>query len=214
MKNFPKDLSKFDAITFHFDGNNNDLDDIAALPMAASIAKSAGLEKKISFFYGNNLSEPSNGQRVKAMRESAAFAEKLGIDTHSYQDGIQKTTNELVKILDSGKKVLAIEGGPMEAIYRAIAQTSPKNRDNITLISHGTWNEVRDVGTRPGGGKPRTWEDLRKDFPQVERIEIRDQNNGSNNNKGFNSFKWNWLDNTKNPVLQEARDKMKNAGAK
>ncbi|MEO1508158.1 MAG: hypothetical protein AAFU84_10960 [Cyanobacteria bacterium J06633_23] len=214
MKNFPKDLSKFDAITFHFDGNNNDLDDIAALPMAASIAKSAGLEKKISFFYGNNLSEPSDGKRVKAMRESAAFAEKLGIDTHSYQDGIQKTTNELVKILDSGKKVLAIEGGPMEAIYRAIAQTSPKNRDNITLISHGTWNEVRDVGTRPGGGKPRTWDDLRRDFPEVERIEIRDQNNGSNNNKGFNSFKWNWLDNTKNPVLQEARDKMKNAGAK
>ncbi|MEO1299027.1 MAG: hypothetical protein AAFW75_25270, partial [Cyanobacteria bacterium J06636_16] len=152
--------SQFDQIIFHFDGNNNDKDDIAALPMAAAITASADQQDKMTFFYGNNLSEPNSNSQVKAMRASAELAEKLGIDAHSYQDGINQTTNKLVKILDSGQKVLAIEGGPMEAIYRALEQTSPKNRGNVTLLSHSSWNENRAAGSRPGGGKPRTWSDL------------------------------------------------------
>lgn len=207
-------IDQFDAITFHFDGNNNDKDDIAALPIAATLAKAVGLEDKITFFYGNNVSESNNTYQVGAMRDSAAFAEKLGIDAYSYQDGIQQTTDELVKILDSGQKVLAIEGGPMEAIYRALEQTSPENRSNVTLLSHSSWNENRAVGTRPGGGKPRTWSDIDADFPEVTQIDIRDQNNGSNNDRGFNSFKWEWLDTTENPVLQEARSLMQNAQGK
>ncbi len=214
MTQFPTDLPDFDVIVFHFDGNNNDLDDIAALPVAALIARSAGLEDKTTFFYGNNLSEPDIDGHVAAMQQSAAFAEKLGIDTHSYQDGIDTTTSELVSILDSGQKVLVLEGGPMEATYRAIEQTTVENRSNITLISHGEWNETRDVGTRPGGGVPRTWTDLRNDFPDVEQLEISNQNNGVNNDRGFNSYKWDWLDDTDNPVLQEARDNMRNAGIK
>lgn len=208
------DLSKFDAIIFHFDGNNNDPDDIAGLPIAATLARAAGIEDKTSFFYSNNLSEPTNNYMATKMRESADFAEKLGIDTHSYQDGIQQTTNELVEILNSGKKVLAIEGGPMEAIYRALAQTSPDNRSNITLLSHSEWNEDRSVGSRPGGGKPRTWQDIRNDFSEVEQIEIEDQNQGAFNDQGFFNVKWNWLDSTDNPVLQEARENMRNANKK
>ena len=214
MTQFPTDLPEFDNIIFHFDGNNNDLDDIAGLPMAALIARSAVLEEKTTFFYGNNLSEPNIDSHVAAMRQSAAFAEKLGIDTHSYQDDIDETTSELVAILDSGQKVLVLEGGPMEATYRAIEQTAAENRGNITLISHGEWNEIRDVGTRPGGGRPRTWSDLRNDFPEIEQLEIRNQNNGVDNDRGFNSYKWDWLDDTNSPVLQEARDNMRNASVK
>ena len=102
------------------------------------------------------------------MRKSAAFAEKLGIDTYDYQANIQNATNELVKILDSGKKVLAIEGGPMEAIYRALERVSPANHGNIVLLSHSGWNENRNLGNRPGGGKPRTWSDLKAGFPRGE----------------------------------------------
>ena len=43
-------LSEFDAITFHFDGNNNDKDDISALPIAAALTNSAGLQNKTTFF--------------------------------------------------------------------------------------------------------------------------------------------------------------------
>ncbi|MEM8502521.1 MAG: hypothetical protein AAF716_05145 [Cyanobacteria bacterium P01_D01_bin.1] len=206
-------ISEFDEVIFHFDGNNNDPDDIAALPMAAAIAKSANLQDKITFFYGNNLSEPNNSNMEKSMRESGAFAKKLGIDAYSYQDGIQATTDKVVKILNSGKQILAIEGGPMEAIYRALERVSPANRANLTLLSHSSWNENRSVGSRPGGGKPRTWSDIRADFPQVTQIDIKDQNGGANS--GFNNPDWKWLDGTSNPVLKEARVKMKNAkGAK
>ena len=199
-------LSQFDEIIFHFDGNNNDRDDIAALPLAAAIAKSAGIQNKTTFFYNNNLSEPSMNSMVRAMQENAVFAEKLGIDTFDYQDSVQKTTAELVKILNSGKKVLAIEGGPMEAIFRAIQQVSPANRKNLTLLSHSSWNENRAEGTRPGGGKPRTWADLSSAFPEITQIEIKDQNGAKN--EGFNNPDWSWLDSTSNPVLQETRDKM------
>lgn len=201
-----------DQIIFHFDGNNNDPDDISALPMAAAIAKAAGLQSKTTFFYGNNLSEPNNPRMVEAMRESGAFAEKLGIDAYSYQDGIEQTTDELVEILNSGQKVLAIEGGPMEAIYRALERTSAANRGNLTLVSHSSWNENRNVGSRPGGGEPRTWSDIRADFSEVTQIDIQDQNGSSN--QGFNNPDWDWLNNTNNPVLEEAREKMLNAGGR
>lgn len=207
-------LSEFGAITFHFDGNNNDKDDIAALPIAAAIAKSAGLEDKITFFYGNNLSEPDVTSQVTAMRESAAFAEKLGIDTYSYQEGIDVTTNKLVEILNYGEKVLAIEGGPMEAINRALEQTDVVNHSNIVLLSHSTWNEDRAEGTNPDGSTPRTWADIQTDFPEVTQIDIADQNGGRNNGSGFFSYEWDWLDKTSNPVLQEARAMMQNAGNK
>lgn len=201
-------IGQFDQIIFHFDGNNNDHDDIAALPIAAAIANSAGIQDKTTFFYSNNLSEPNNSNQVRAMRESAAFAEQLGVETYDYQAGISQATNALVEILNSGEKVLGVEGGPMEAIYRALERVRPENRSNLTLISHSTWNEDRNVGSRPGGGTPRTWDDLRSDFPEVTLIDITDQN------RGFNSDDWTWLDNTNDPVLQEARELMRNANRK
>ena len=209
-------LNSVDQIIFHFDGNNNDADDISALPMSAAIAKSAEIQSKTTFFYGNNISEPNVDRQVADMRKGAAFAERLGIDTYSYQDGIEQTTNELVSILNSGRKILAIEGGPMEAIYRALERTSADNRKNLTLVSHSSWNEDRDVGSRPGGGKPRTWSDIRSNFSEVTQIDIKDQNGlsptGANlADAGFNSTGWNWLDSTDNPVLQEARTNMRNA---
>ena len=208
-------IFQFEQIISHFDGNNNDKDDIAALPIAATLINSMGLQKQSSFFYNNNLGEPNDSSQVEAMRESAAFAEKLGINTYDYQKSTHKTTNKLVKILNSGKKVLAIEGGPMEAIYRGLEKTSPRNRSNITLISHSTWNETRDVASKTGVKEVRTWADIKKDFPEVKLIHIKDQNGADNEgDEGFYSSKWRWLDDTDNPILQEARSLMKNAQGK
>lgn len=208
-------IFQFEQIISHFDGNNNDKDDIAALPIAATLINSMGLQNQSSFFYNNNLGEPNDSSQVEAMRESAAFAEKLGIDTYDYQKSTHKTTNKLVKILNSGKKVLAIEGGPMEAIYRGLEKTSPRNRSNITLISHSTWNETRDVASKTGVKEVRTWADIKKDFPEVKLIHIKDQNGADNEgDEGFYSSKWRWLDDTDNPILKEARSLMKNAQGK
>ncbi len=208
-------MFQFERVISHFDGNNNDKDDIAALPMAAALINAVGLEKQSTFFYNNNIGEPNDPSQVEAMRESAAFAEKLGIDTYDYQASTRKTTNKLVKILNSGKKVLAIEGGPMETIYRGLEKTSPRNRRNITLISHSTWNETRDVASRDNVKQVRTWADIKRDFPEVTTIEIKDQNGADNQgDEGFYSSRWTWLDNTNNPILQEVRRLMNNARGK
>lgn len=205
-------MAQFDHVISHFDGNNNDRDDIAALPIAALITNGAGFQNKSTFFYNNNLGEPSLPMRVEAMRESAAFAEKLGIKTYDYDENSDKATAELIKILNSGKKVLAIEGGPMEAIYRALEQVSPANQKNVTLLSHSSWNEQRDIASREGINNVHTWQDIRNDFPNVTLLEIRDQNGAPSS--GFNNSEWTWLDAASEPLLKEARELMRNAATK
>ncbi|MEL7316578.1 MAG: calcium-binding protein, partial [Cyanobacteria bacterium J06559_3] len=192
-------IGQFDYIVSNFDGNAVDKDDIAALPMAGLLLNSAGLAGKSTIFYNNNLSEPNGAQQTEQMRNSAAFVEaELGIDTYDYQADTEATIDALADILNSGKTVLILEGGPMEATYRALEQVSPANRSNVTQISHGRFNEVTG---------PLTWDDIRRDFPEVTQIEIADQN-GQSDSEGFQSSQWNWLDRSSDPLLQEARDRM------
>lgn len=209
-----------DQIVFHFDGNNNDPDDIAAIAVAALLAKAAGIEDQTTFFYGNNLSEPNGGaSRLKAMDDSGAFAESLGITAHDYQDDILGTTEKLIAILESGEDILLIEGGPMEAVYRAMEAVDPSLHSNLTLLSHSSWNENRSVKTRDTDGvndgsiKARTWSDLKNDFPGATYVDIKDQNDGNNNNKGFNNKGWNWMDASDVPEISAARSVMIPAGS-
>ncbi|MGF1523109.1 MAG: hypothetical protein ACFBSF_12410 [Leptolyngbyaceae cyanobacterium] len=191
-------IGQFDYIVSHFDGDAVDKDDVAALPIVGLLLNSAGLASKSTVFYNNNLSAPGASLQVQQMRNSAAFVETLGIATYDYEANATAATDALVAILNSGKKVLILEGGPMEATYQALAQVSPANRANITQISHGLFNEVTG---------PLTWEDIQNDFPEVTQIEIVDQN-GRTDSEGFKSSLWNWLDSTSDPLLQEARTLM------
>ncbi len=127
--------AEYDYIVSQFDGNNNDKDDIAALPIAAALTNARGLQQKSIFFYNNNLSEPNDKNQLKQMRKSASFAEKLGIETFDYQTDLSAATNKLVQIFNSGKKVLSLEGGPMEAVYRALEQTSKENTSTLSILS-------------------------------------------------------------------------------
>ena len=207
-----------DRILFHFDGNNNDPDDIAAIPSAALMAAAAGLEDKITFFYGNNLSENNaGGNRLANLEASANFAETLEIETRGYQDdlpaSVEETTEYLVDLLETGEKILSLEGGPMEAIYRALERVDPSLHSNITLVSHDrSFNENRSVGSTPFADSPRTWSDISDDFPDVTLIQIDNQNRGNANDQGFYSFYWNALDGAEEPVLQAARSAMEGAG--
>lgn len=209
-------INQFNHVFFHFDGNNNDPDDIAAIPVAALLAKAAGIEDKTTLLYGNNLAEANVSGRKQKLDDGGGFAKGLGLDAYNYQDDIDGTAALLVDKLNSGEKILMIEGGPMEAAYRALAQTDPSKHANITLLSHSSWNENRDVIKNPSDPdltEARTWDDIRDDFPNVTQIDIRDQNDGGNNDKGFNNKGWSWLDATDNPVLQDARDVMEPAGS-
>ena len=192
-------IGQFDYIVSHFDGDAVDKDDVAALPLAAALLNSAGFADQSAIFYNNNLAAPGASLQVQQMRNSAAFVEaKLGIATYDYEADEAAAIDALVDILDSGKKVLILEGGPMEATYRALAQTSPANRANITQVSHGRFNEVTG---------PLTWDDIARDFPQVTQIEIADQN-GQTNSDGFKNSQWNWLNSTSDPLLQGVREQM------
>ena len=209
----------FDRIVLHYDGNNNDPDDIAAIPVAALFTVAAGREDDTTVFYGNNLSEKNDGAaRANAMDNSGEFAASLGIETHDYQDGILDTTNKLIEILESGEKVLLIEGGPMEATYRAMEGIDPKFFDNITLISHSDWNERRAVkeidtdGVNDGKIEARNWNDLKEDFPELTFVDIADQNGGPNNQQGFFNTNWTWMDSSEVSLIQQARDVMDVAG--
>ncbi|MEM1279278.1 MAG: hypothetical protein AAGG53_04470, partial [Cyanobacteria bacterium P01_H01_bin.152] len=197
-------IGQADYVVSHFDGNNRDPDDISALPVAAALTNAAGFADKSVFFYNNNVGQPNNPSQVSRMRESAAFAEQLGIQTHDYQADLAGTTQELATIFNSGKNVLVLEGGRMEMTYRALEQTDPGNLKNITLLSHSLANENYNLGGT------RTWRDLKRDFSDVTFMEISDQN--GQGNSGFNSSQWSWLDSTDDPVLQEARALMLQAG--
>lgn len=204
-----------DYVTFHFDGNNLDEDDVAAMPIAALLTAASGITEKMTFFYGNNLSEPNEERQLRNLEESAEFARSLGIDARGYQDDlgartgmaehIAATTAHLVSIFSSGGKVVSIEGGPMEAVYRAISQTDEAFHSNVTLVSHSTWNEQRDSIRLPGISEARTWADLKRDFPEVTFVDIKDQNGG------FNDGGWNWMDSSDEPLVIAAREAMSGA---
>ena len=209
-------VDQADKIVFHFDGNNLDEDDIAAMPIAAMLTAASGITDKMTFFYGNNLSEPNETRQLGNLEEAADFARSLGIDARGYQDDlsantgtaahIAATTAHLVSIFESGDKVLSIEGGPMEAVYRALEQTDPAFHSNITLLSHSTWNQERDSIRLPGITEARDRADIERDFPNVNFLpKIADQNGG------FNDGGWNWMDSSDEPLIIAAREAM--AGA-
>lgn len=176
---------EFDEIVFNFDGNNNDSDDIAAMVVAAMIAKAAGLEERITFFYNNNFFQPNEDWQVSGMAAAAAFAESLGITTVNYDGQVQAATDELTAMLDSGLKVLVLEGGPLTATYDALQAVHPDNYENIQLISHSVWNN--GVGIHP-----KT--EVEADFPDVDLIQLHDQNGFPNSpHSGFNSKRWDWM---------------------
>ncbi|MEL6977734.1 MAG: hypothetical protein AAGM38_03530 [Pseudomonadota bacterium] len=200
-----------DQIIFHFDGNNNDSDDIAALPIAALLSKAAGIEDKITLYFGNNLSE-KNETQLTALRESAAFAESIGVSTVDYQANIAGATASLAALINSGQTILFIEGGPMEALYRALDASNSSLHGNVTLVSHASWNETRDVISRPGVKEARTLDDIEDDFPSVRVVEISDQNKGKNNSEGFYNSGFSWMDGSGDSTIAAAREAMKGAG--
>ncbi len=189
-------------ILLHYDGDTNDKHDIASLPVAALLIDKAELNAVTTIAYNNNILGGSNSSQINAMRNSAAFAASLGINTVDYEAGTTAAVASIAAIFNSGNPVIAIEGGPMEAVYRALSQTDTDKLGNITLISHSDSNEqYASNGTH-------TWADLQAAYPAVSFVDIKDQN------AGFNSEDWEWLDRAVDPVNQAARAAMLNADEK
>ncbi|WP_424934193.1 carbohydrate-binding domain-containing protein [Amaricoccus macauensis] len=208
------DIDLFQHVVLHFDGNVEDSDDISALPVAALLAKSAGIADKTTILHSNNLSQKNGPAQKAAMDDAGAFASSLGIDTQSYQGNVNGTVNKLASILNSGEPVVIFEGGPLEATYRALAQVDEENLGNIVLVSHSSWNNgwnESDFDTQP-----RNLGNIKNAFPEVQFIQIADQNGkiGTQpyNQQGFYNTNWSWMDNSSDPFVQDARDIMEVSG--
>ena len=194
-----------DEIVFQYDGNQGDPDDIAAMPIAALMAKAAGIADKTSFFYGNaalNSANPRN-DLLPLLEQSAEFSRGLGIDAYSYQEDIDGTVARLVAMIETGDNILLIEGGRLDATYRALLSVDPALHSNVTMLSHSIWNE---------NGSYPTWSDMEVELPDVNYVRITDQNNGPRNTKGFRNEDWAWMDASDDASVQEARDLMALAG--
>lgn len=186
-----------DHIIFSYDGNEGDPDDIAAMPIVALMAEATGTADKTSFYYGNAqvFGNPIN-DLLPDLEKAAEFSRGLGIDSYSYQEDVDGTIARLVNQLNSGQKVLFIEGGRLDAIYEAFKSVDPALHKNVTMLSHSIWNE--------NGGFP-TWTDMQVEYPDVTYVRITDQNNGPYNTKGFRNLNWDWMDESNDPDVQEAR---------
>lgn len=189
-----------DHIVFSYDGNQGDPDDIAAMPIVALMAEATGTADKTSFYYGNAQirGNPTN-DLLPDLEKSAEFSRGLGIDSYSYQEDVDGTIARLVNLLNSGQKVLFIEGGRLNAIHEALQSVDPALHKNVTMLSHSIWNE--------NGGYP-SWSDMEVEYPGVTYVRITDQNNGPYNTKGFRNENWSWMDESDDPDVQEARELM------
>ena len=201
-----------DQLVFQYDGNNNDEDDISALPVAALMTERFGLSDTTTFFYGNNIAEGTNEEQHKELTDGAMFAEALGIDTVDVQADADAAVQQLAAIYNSGQKILSIEGGPMEIVYRALELTNEENLDNIWLLSHSTWNEKYPQIEAGKDQDTRSWYDVANDFPSLKMTDIFDQNGNQNPDEQYDNQNWADLGTSDDPVLRAARDVMEGAG--
>ncbi|MEM8842519.1 MAG: SdrD B-like domain-containing protein, partial [Pseudomonadota bacterium] len=193
-----------DQVIFDYDGNQGDPDDIVAMPIAALMAKAAGITDKTSFFYGNAALYTAHNDLLPKLEQSAEFSRSLGIDAYSYQDDPDAMIARLAAKIETGEKILLIEGGRLDAIYAALNMVDPALHKNVTMLSHSIWNE---------NGSYPTWSDMQVELPDVTYVRITDQNNGRDNTKGFRNDDWAWMDGSSDPWVQEARGLMELGGS-
>ncbi|MBD3393367.1 MAG: hypothetical protein GF418_14670 [Chitinivibrionales bacterium] len=178
-------------IALSHDGNANDLDDIVAAPLALAIIAEAGLTDKFVFMdYSNHVCGDGPSMQVEGMQESVPGAcERWDIDVNKtfevripsvYEEAKTAFAEAATAAYEAGDRLYYACGGPMEVPYQMVSQLSQEVRDNITVISHSTWNDNHSFCGH-------TWSDL---TPLCESIHIDDQNSACwNKSEG----EWQWL---------------------
>jgi hypothetical protein len=177
-------------IALSHDGNANDLDDIVAAPLALAIVVEAGLKDKFVFMdYSNHICGDGPNQ-AEAMRVSVSGAcEKWGVDpAKTFEVRVPSVLTEAkaafkkaaIDAYNDGARLYYACGGPMEVPYQMVSQLDQKYRDNITVISHSTWNDNHSMCGH-------TWSDL---TPLCESMHITDQNSPCWND---GTGDWQWL---------------------
>jgi hypothetical protein len=177
-------------IGYSADGNQHDLDDIAASPMAIAMAAAAGLtDRLVHFDYANHLGD-NNDSQEKAMVESVQGAARhFGVpmkvlfnDQKQLDEAVASIARQINASTEADRFYL-IAAGPMEVVWRGVNASDKDRRRFCTVISHSTWNEKHADTPQ----MKHTWDDVKK--LGVETIDIVDQN------RAFNAppEEWSWM---------------------
>ncbi|WP_238929367.1 hypothetical protein [Flavobacterium pokkalii] len=183
-------------IAFSSDGNLHDTDDWGATAFSLALIHYAGLEKRfVHYDYNNHLGDSDKNWEQVMTDAAKGGAKRFGLDARKvFDDQSEKEaaiTNFVKEANSSNKKnpLWFICAGPMQMAYDMIKATLPEKRKFIHAISHSQWNEVHNHSENK-----KTWEDMKKDFPDVVYHQILDQNK-SNGEDDFYSHitNWKWL---------------------
>lgn len=184
-------------IGMSFDGNQHDLDDILAAPMAMAMLGEAGLQDRLTHLDFNNHLGDNNATRAQTMRDSVlGAANRWGFDASVlFDDQITSqlnagTANLAAQINASGpdNPFFIAAGGPMETVWRGVNASDPAKRQFATVISHSDWNNNHSDTPQLA----HKFDDIKT--LGINTIQIRDQNANLNNSEN----EWNWLENASN----------------
>lgn len=214
----PNSFFNGDRIALVHDGNTADADDHGAITLSLGMIKWAGLVDNLvfvghsciykspcntTFLNGNDL--PYNFTDwcniMKVTTDDVMTMIGSNIPVYSFKDDWDDNRQLDVSVpalaaqmnaSSSTSKLWVSCAGPMDVIYRALQQTDPSKLQYIHLVSHSSWNENSKYG-----GLNYNWDNMKRDFPQVNFHDILDQNS-SNGNKDFKeegkpTKEWNWM---------------------
>ncbi len=187
-------------IAMSFDGNQHDLDDVGALPMALAMTRAAGLKDKVAFVQYSNHVCNNNANMNRKMNESAAGAvSRLGYSASIMSNFVENkgaSTQQFIRVINAStatNPLWIVAAGPMESLWRALDGADAAKLRHVSVVSHSSWNENHP----PNDCQPNEhdWDDV-KAFRRngLTTVDIVDQN-GNNGDNDFNTplSRWTWL---------------------
>ncbi len=192
-------------IAISSDGNLHDSDDWGATAFSLAFISYAGLGNRLVHYdYSNHLGESRKTWEAIMTDAAKGGAKRFGLKSSKIFDDQTEKAKAIKNFVKEANKSTAdnplwfVCAGPMQMAYDMIAATKPDKRKFIHAISHGKWNEIHHHGL-----SDKTWDDMQKDFPEVNYHQILDQNK-SNGEDDFQSHisNWQWLKESKNSNWQ------------
>ncbi len=186
-------------VAWSADGNENDVDDWHASPMALAILAHAGFKDRLVHFDYNNILGWNNPDWAKKHEEAVLGAQsRYGYNRavfYNDQNNLNGAINSISNAVNnstSSNRLYLICAGPMEVCWQGINQAQDSKEQYVTVISHSTWNDTctKSSGScKQASGLSHSLTDIERDF-DVKITKIRDQNKTA----FFSSpSSWSWL---------------------
>lgn len=178
-------------IAISADGNEHDHDDWAATPLSLALLAARGLQDRLALYtysdhvWGSNrgFEEARDQMRIGALEGAKQF----GFDSSRFVEAVadpEAAYAAMARVINASTAddpLIIVAAGPMQVVGEGLKRADPAQRNFVTLISHGRWNDVH--ADTPGPNEQHegwTWDELKAAFEPdgVTFRHIRDQNGG------------------------------------